>query len=184
MIKKYKLLKDIPGAKAGTIFGPLADEDKPGHAKKLAMYAPVGDICPSFIAREISNNQEWFELIKEWPKKICELDKIEGYFIHSSGTIVKDTMPGVNTLPTEAHAKSALAFAQLSQLAKEMNGDWVPNWADENQIKFIIIRKHNLLVVDGIFETFFNISFHSREMAEFSLKYHLELWEQYYMLTK
>ena len=45
------------------------------------------------------------------------------------------------TFRTEKQAKSALAYAQLTQLMAlpEYNGDWVPDW-NNNYSKFIILR--------------------------------------------
>lgn len=61
---KYKLLKDLPGVKAGTIFIQLQNEDKPYHSRSAVLYAPEGRICPTFTASDIEN-KEWFEEIIE-----------------------------------------------------------------------------------------------------------------------
>jgi hypothetical protein len=81
-----------------------------------------------------------FELIKEseLPKSWEDLHFNRGYVLNSYVPVVSDLIvdAGFNGnklekhkvyFATESQAKSALAFAQLSQLVKVMNGDWIPD---------------------------------------------------------
>ena len=61
MEKKYRLLKDLPGTEAGTIFTITKSSDLPSHAKGLEAYTPEGIICPQFIKNDVINNPGWFE---------------------------------------------------------------------------------------------------------------------------
>ena len=169
-MKKYKLLKDLPGIKAGCIFTELDDKDKPNHAVGSVLYAPSGLICPTFSEFQITSYPDFFEPVNEWPKTFEELQiGIEVKFI----------------LPAESkQLDSIIAFTKLTHITKAINGKWVPDWDDNNEAKYTIIRAKNKLRIDCWRETFFHISFHSREAAEFSLEHHRELWEQYYMISK
>ena len=63
-----------------------------------------------------------------------DLGEIEGFY-HSSGSQVTKTNRLTTSLPdnrnvfaTEEQCEASLAFAELSQLMKRANGDWVPNY--------------------------------------------------------
>lgn len=61
---KYKLLKDTPTIKAGTIFEEVtSDYDE---LKELVRVTPIGaKTCPQFTIQDIDNFDDWFEEIKE-----------------------------------------------------------------------------------------------------------------------
>lgn len=88
----------------------------------------------------------------------------------------------INNAKLESYAKdSVFAYQKLLLLAAEMNGDWIPNWKNDNW-KYTIKAVGNDLKIDSYFITRLNIAFRTLEAAEFSLKHHRELWEQYYMM--
>ncbi len=81
------------------------------------------------------------EEVKEWTKSWDELGYLEGYVL-TSGTVKiienrKDNTFLESVYFSKHQAESALAFAQLSQLHAAMVGDWVPDWKDGRQDKFI-----------------------------------------------
>lgn len=85
----------------------------------------------------------------------------------------------------DKQAKSALAFAQLSQLAKAMNGDWESDWKNTDEDKYTIQSRCDssfLLRIECRNVTMSHITFKTEELAEFSLKHHRELWEDYWMI--
>lgn len=43
-----------------------------------------------------------------------------------------------NLLPDRATAEAVLALCQLIQLRDCYNGDWVPDWTDDNSIKYVL----------------------------------------------
>jgi len=63
MEKKYRLLKDLPGAGKETIFCLVDSRDKPEHASGAETYAPEGCWLPQFQLSWIMANPEWFEKI-------------------------------------------------------------------------------------------------------------------------
>lgn len=74
-MRLYKLLKDTPTIKAGTIFREVVS-DYDG-ARELARITPIGaKTSPQFTTQDIDNFDEWFEEIKEpvdgihWKPKI------------------------------------------------------------------------------------------------------------------
>lgn len=65
MEKKYRLLKDLPGVKAGTIFDRVKGVDLPSHSQDFVVYSPKSFLVPQFASEDIKNNPEWFEEIDE-----------------------------------------------------------------------------------------------------------------------
>ena len=63
MEKKYRLLKDLPGVKAGTVFVKAKDGDLPPRIGSNIMpwYSPKGKWLPQFSYDEMED-PEWFEL--------------------------------------------------------------------------------------------------------------------------
>ena len=63
-MKRYKLLKDTPTIKAGTIFEEVVSDFD--GAKELARITPVrAKTNPQWTIRDIDNFDEWFEEVKE-----------------------------------------------------------------------------------------------------------------------
>ena len=80
-----------------------------------------------------------FELIpvrNEWEERFIG-ENIQGFYISGDAEIyLEDSIANYSekgTFRTEKQAKSALAYAQLTQLMAlpEYNGDWVPDWSDD-----------------------------------------------------
>lgn len=124
--------------------------------------------------------------IDNFPNTFESLKQIKGYWIDESA-VVKLTFENDacdrnrNIFPTEKHTKSALAFAQLSQLAARINGDWIPDWT-VYESKYVIYPSRNNLEIS--YHTFSKtlIVFKTRELAEKSLQHHRQLWLDYYMI--
>ena len=67
-MKRYKLLKDTPTLKAGTIFEEVVSDFD--GLKGLARITPVGaKTSPHFTIKDIDNFNEWFEEIPEGYKR-------------------------------------------------------------------------------------------------------------------
>ena len=117
-----------------------------------------------------------------------ELETVDGFWIGSSSTIF--TQPAITTrdlgnkniLKTEKQAKSALAYAQLTQLMAEVNSDWAPDWNSGVQTKHAIVRSQNVLVTDKFCYTYKFLTFKSEEIAEQFLDDHKDLINQFYQI--
>lgn len=65
-MKRYRLLKDTPTIKAGTIFEEVVSDFD--GAKELVRITPIGaKTNPQWTIRDIDNFDEWFEEIQEEP---------------------------------------------------------------------------------------------------------------------
>ena len=87
-----------------------------------------------------------------------------------------------STFKTERQAKSALAYAQLTQLMAlpEYNGDWVADWSNINENKFCIIYADTELRLCSYSAYKEFICFKSVELAELFLKNNIDLLKQYF----
>jgi hypothetical protein len=93
---KYKLLKDTPTIKAGTIFEEVTSDFD--ELKELVRVTPIGaKTCPQFTIQDIDNFDDWFEEIKEpvdsihWKPKIGD----RYFYISGYGTVYSETWHGV-----------------------------------------------------------------------------------------
>ena len=84
-----------------------------------------------------------------------------------------------NVYATQPQCKAHLAQAQLSQIMKEVNGDWEADWRDDSQTKYAII----LFVFGydvGEYTTLRKfLAFKSQELAEQVMRENTDLLEQY-----
>lgn len=85
---------------------------------------------------------------------------------------------------TEKQAKSALAYAQLTQLMAlpEYNGDWVPDWNNETELKYVIKRSHNNIIASTNAVEYFIISFKSSVIRDRFLENNYDLLKEYFEL--
>jgi len=83
-MKRYKLLKDTPTIKAGTMFEEVVSDFD--ELKELVRITPVGTkTVPQWTIQDINNFDEWFEEIKEtvWKPKTGDTY----WFINDDGVV-------------------------------------------------------------------------------------------------
>lgn len=151
---KYKLLKDTPTTKAGTIFEEVISDFY--ASKQLTRITPIGaKTSPEFTIQDIDNFDEWFEEIKEpvdsihWKPKIGD----RYFYISGYGTVYSETWHGVpvdyyrralgSIYPTEEECKKArerkLAKVRLQRTStfkpdfENGNGGWIVGYDYEDE---------------------------------------------------
>lgn len=124
----------------------------------------------------------------EWGSKF-KGKNMEGYYIDSDNDTIKFTTNysgefDRNVFKTGAQARSALAYAQITQLMAlpEYNGDWVPDWDDNKQIKYIIIRFKNKIIKDQSINSYFPIAFKSASALNKFFENNYDLLKEYFQL--
>ena len=125
-----------------------------GELKKLALSV--------FTEKEIKENvlpNTWEEFCEMYPKKINE------WHINDDSNIKSLKKVG------EQH----LAQIKLHQLRDCYRQDWMPDWNDENQIKWCIYFEKNIFVVKSIYHRSHFLSFQSEEIARKFLNNFIEL---------
>nr|DAG72475.1 MAG TPA: hypothetical protein [Caudoviricetes sp.] len=88
---KYKLLKDTPTIKAGTIFEEVASDFN--QWKELVRITPIGaKTSPQFTIQDIDNFDEWFEEIQEPTDSIHWKPKYDDWYFYISdhGSVCSD----------------------------------------------------------------------------------------------
>ena len=122
----------------------------------------------------------------EWVKRFIG-ENIQGFYIGNDAEIyLEDSIANYSekgAFRTEKQAKSALAYAQLTQLMAlpEYNGDWVPDWTDD-EVKFIIRRCENKIDFDFYTKTYYSISFKSKVIRDNFLENNYDLLKEYFEL--
>ena len=118
-------------------------------------------------------------LVKSWE----DLEKVTGYFVDDDCRL--EYMDEVLTIDyhrgtwaTEEQAEASIAMAMLSQLMKQANGDWTPDWTDGNQIKYSIANKYDKLCEDYQFGFSAFLTFKSEEIRDEFLELHRDLIEK------
>ncbi len=117
-----------------------------------------------------------------------DLGEIEGWYINGGSDVgrsgVRDTYPRQrNIFATKTEAESSLAMAQLSQLMKHANGDWVPEWTNLGT-KYCIERERDKVCVIDYYNRYRFLAFHDRKIRNQFLETHRKLIETYLMIPE
>lgn len=157
-MKRYKLLKDTPTIKAGTVFEEVVSDFD--ELKELVRITPVGaKTSPQWTIQDINNFNDWFEEVKEfkeWKPKEGE----QYLYIGPVGRPCIDTRRSAdrdehrlsigNCYPPDTSSNTIIkeqklipqAMHRLKMAAKkawfEFNGSEGPDWSDANQDKHFI----------------------------------------------
>ena len=185
-MKRYKLLKDTPTLKAGTIF---EERESPDEYKELGQVVADGCLTrPWLTVSEINNFDDWFEEIPEKHERWRGGRGDSYYFIDDEGAIRHeiDTNDGMdnyrynigNYFKTEAEAESYKKYLTARQvLLDDAEGgkciEYGKNWhAYYDTITKTYHPVHSIsYFYPGI------IYFRTEEALEKSLKEHEEQWE-------
>lgn len=100
---------------------------------------------------------------REWFIEPCNEEKI-GQVLEISEH-EKRTYQNAELLPDRATAEAVLALCQLIQLRNAYNGDWVPDWNDENR-KYTIDFYEDEIFSGEVSSTPSILTFKSRELRD------------------
>jgi len=123
---------------------------------------------------------------KEKSTRWEDLEEVEGWYsdersqIHIlQGGTYRSIRVNANIYATEAQCAAHLAQAKLSQIMKEVNGDWAADWSDGGQCKYYLVLGNIDYKVLTCWRTPRFLTFKSRELAEQVLRENADLLEQY-----
>lgn len=95
------------------------------------------------------------------------------YFINTRGCIedteISDCFWDLNVCTSKKQAKKLLAINQLLNVAKYLNGDWRPDWNDDNETKYIISLNRNNKKINITWNVLVNkclVYFKTEELAQ------------------
>lgn len=179
-IKRYKLLKDLPFAKAGEIFKGeleygttvLFPEDYENYKHKLC-------------SDEFWDFDEWFEEIVE-PELVYCIDDFRSNVIsirtNSIPNVIANLKSTGNCFETEEEAKKYLAYLEAKEVIKQDAKGFKPDWENPSQKRFFgyfnLIDK-TLCHFDIGENMESKIFFGSREDINESFKKHPKEWKTY-----
>ena len=190
---KYKLLKDTPTIKAGTIFEEIVNMSD--GTRELSVAVPGEDIPqdPQFTIQDIDNFDEWFEEIKEpvnsihWkPKKGDQV-----FLLGGNGQIFSSSWVGANsdnkwlefgnTYRTEEEAEKA-RDRRLAEVRLRRTSDFKPDWKNEKYGYSIFYgpRSKKLFVTIRTIDGGEIVRYATQEEAEKSIKEHEADWKKYF----
>lgn len=130
---------------------------------------------------------------KELPTSCEDLKEIDGYYIANDSAILQDFSKDFdppnynkNIFATEKQARSALAYAQLTQLMKVYNEDWEPDWSDKDEVKYGIIRRGNKLSKQNYWNyiIYNSIVFKTPCLRDEFFNNFQDLLKEYFMITE
>lgn len=184
-MKKYKLLKDTPTLKAGTIF--VEEGDNFNDYKELVQVVPYG--CPNrpfFAVSEINNFDDWFEEIPKNKRWRAEYN--EKYWCNDgNGGIYSSTEDGHkadsyrfltgNYFKTEEEAEVYKEYLIAHQVLLDDAEGGKFSYGEENWCPCYSKTFHKWVSVGG--STYYpgTIYFKTREALGESLKEHRDQWE-------
>jgi hypothetical protein len=180
-MKRYKLLKDLPFAKAGEeLYLKFSEDSEFFLVYKGTDKAYTAELNPEFI----DNFGEWFE---ELPKCYFSINKfkkevqkvIVGY--HSNWVI--ESLKSIGLLfETEEEAEKYLEYLKVKEVIKKDTKGFKPDWSDEEQPKhygYCNAESKRLWRDVEYTEKRSTIYFRSIKDIEESLENHPEEWKTY-----
>lgn len=184
-MKKYKLLKDTPTIKAGTIFEEvIGDFD---GLKALTRITPVGaKTSPQFTIKDIDNFKDWFEEIPEHKRWRAE-EGDEYHAINWSGSVhcFRDTRQpeddyryktgNYGRTVEELEAKREYDIAR--QVLLDDAEDWKFTLWEDNYFAYYYIADGGWGINWGYYYCPGEIYFKDKESLRKSLEVHKEQWE-------
>ena len=185
-MKRYKLLKDTPTLKAGTIF---EERESPDEYKELGQVVADGCLTrPWLTVSEINNFDEWFEEIPEKHERWRGGRGDDYYFINDEGVVCHeiDTNDDMDNYRynagiygrTEQELKVKLEYdiARQVLLDDAEGGKWVENGENWHAFYDTIAKTH--IGMSGMSYYFSGlICFKDEESLLKSLEEHKEQWE-------
>lgn len=191
---KYKLLKDTPTIKAGTIFEEIVSMSD--GTRELAVAVPGEDIPedPQFAIQDIDNFDEWFEKIQEptdsihWePKHGAEYFWIDECGSILPGTFYRDSLYDQqrltfgNVYRTEKEAEKARE-RRLAKVRLWQTSNFKPNFEDANG-GWTVYYSYKDKKMNSFFAGYDDageiVCYETKEEAEKSIEENREDWLKY-----
>ena len=169
-------------------FSEYPKEQSANEQKSISIEVPDG--------YEIDNEKSTFTNIvfkpievkcpKSWEDAFIG-SPICGYWIDANSNVktLDDKMAysvDKNVFKTEKQAKSALAYAQITQLIALpcYNGDWIPDWENRNEEKYFPYIANNIILSGIVYMEFHHVAFKSYDVYKAFIENHEDLLRQYF----
>ena len=148
--------------------------------KAREIYAKGDEVMNSLLLETFTKEELEEKEVKRWE----DLKNLEGYCIDTISTILGEsqspfttTHDNRNIWATKEQAEACLAMSQLSQLMKHVNGDWKPDWGNQECPKYTLMNNEGK-VSREVVSTFSGfLAFPTVEIRDKFLENHSELIE-------
>lgn len=177
-MKRYKLLKELPFAKAGEIFNEWAGE-RNGTTEKLLVNK--NNITTNIWVKDIDNFNKWFEEVKEYfyidSKGDIEYSKNEW----NEEVIERHKLIG-NYFETKEEAEKYLEYLKAKVIIKQDTKGFKPDWKDIAEDKYYGFWDSSAKKLDWIRISILQddrIYFETRNDIKESFEKHPEEWKTY-----
>ena len=191
-MKRYKLLKDMPFAKAGEIFGL----HRGGIKDCITLFKGDEEVYTIKVGENVSEMfDEWFEEVEEpeLPKEFFyiirgKISKVE-YLTFSLNedtkqeyrNIIEEEKSVGNYFETEEEAEEYLEYLKAKAIIKQDTKGFKPDWSDYNQPKYFYYRGLDGLTFQDVYfsrkET--TIYFATKDDIDKSFEKHRKEWKTY-----
>ena len=180
-MKKYKLLKDLPFAKAGEeLYFKFSKDSEFFLVYKGTDKAYTAELNPEFI----DNFGEWFE---ELPKCYFSINKfkkeVQKVSVKYHPNCVIENLKSLGLLfETEEETERHIDYLMAKEIIKQDTKGYKPDWNNEHEAKFfgywnLIDEEIGCNIQYGTKST--EIYFQSKEDIEESFEKHHEEWKTY-----
>ena len=194
-MKRYKLLKNLPFAKAGTIFRRISFKSKDGlsdydYLETNILLDGNQDETVFSIKRNyfINNFDEWFEEIKE-PEQIYYVDNLGGYVSKIDKNqfaifpaLIANLKSIGNYFETREEAEKYLEYLKAKAVIKQDTKGFKPDWKNKTQAKYFgcwdSLMERKRFDYEYTFKNS-EIYFQSEEDIKESFEKHPEEWKTY-----
>lgn len=178
-MKRYRLLKDLPFAKAGAIFKEWTGE-RSGKEEKVLVN--VNNLTTTLWAGDIEAFDEWFEEIKTPSEYYLITD--DGFIDFVLSDNYKTTMRRKaigNCFETKEEAEKYLEYLKVKTIIKQDTKGFKPNWKNcENKYYgYWNSGKDSLGYLVSYITKYSDICFKTEEDIKESFKKHPEEWRTY-----
>lgn len=173
--KTYQVVKSIVCTHCA-FRGKLCGEPSAGDCMPSSRSDKTGIIFKEINNMEIKNNQLTIDIPEGMEIDIENSDLAKGIVrFKQSSTItyedIADTLKlGKNCksiIVSESNAYKLINLSRLMNIAKYYNGDWKPDWSDQNKYKYYIIYNGNTYTVDYSWTAIYNnIYFKNKKDAQ------------------
>lgn len=181
-MKRYRLLKDLPFAKAGAIFKEWTGE-RSGKEEKVLVN--TNNLTTTLWAGDIEAFDEWFEEIAEpkWAYHINDHgDSISCIRVGSLPSSERYLKEIGNYFETKEKAEKYLEYLKAKAVIKKDIGGFKPDWEDMGELKYYGYWDCNVDEVDLGYtyaDRTPDIYFQSEKDIKESFKKHPEEWRIY-----
>ena len=115
------------------------------------MKTRIIEIPEGFEIDESKTKIVFTEIVKKLPTTFKELGRVSGFYFDNISHLIQQkdvyaVIANKNIFPSQIEAEASLALSQLCQLRNAWNDDWIANYSDTKQEKFIIANWDNNLI--------------------------------------